>query len=743
MLLYITLVLQIAGILLAVYSVVSLLNLRLGMDARYLIVSSACVVIYSTGYLFQMLSSSKEMYFSSLCFQYLGISFMGTLFSMFIAEYSRIRTHKVSWLIIGIVDMFFWTIVITNPFHGHYLRSIEWGEGGFFGEPICVPGPLFYIFYVFQGLLILNALLMIAYTVKKTKKKAERTRLRVVLYTLLFTAVGMIVGRMNVFGKYDPTSFLMAAACAVLAFFLTHYKSINVANFAYSSLFRDLDEGVIIADSDGRYLDSNATANYIFTELRSWEPGHPMEDIDLPLCSFGRHPAFERNEKFYTSIAKPIIVLRKHIGYLIVINDVTEIQEQMEEMERLKDEANYANQAKSAFLANMSHEIRTPLNAIIGMAELAEREDKFDSVMEYVMQIKASGKILLDILCETLDLSKAESGKLELCPTEFDTLSFFNAVINVINMKIGDKPIDFKIDIDPMLPKTLLGDEIRLRQIMINFLSNAEKYTSSGSITLKVDFDIVSSKEIMLFCSVTDTGKGIKEEDIEKLFKPFSRVDMVSNRKIVGTGLGLAISGQLIEIMNGRYETTSTYGEGSTFSFSVPVEAVTPDPMCENVTREVIVTKKYQTFSLYGKKEEKTGDADKEEMPKFTGAKVLVVDDNKVNVKVLCAFLKQYDIVADFCYCGADAIKKTEENDYDLVFLDHMMPEMDGAETASHIRESEKEHNRVMPIIACSANVMKDADELFMQSGMTDYISKPIQIQILTKKVCKYLGKES
>lgn len=738
---YIPIALQAVAILLAIYSVGSIIKFRLGMDARYLIMASTCVVVYSTGYLFQMLSSTKEMYFVSLCFEYLGISFLGTLFSLFICEYCSIRVTGRAWRIIGTIDAAFYVIFVSNPIHHLFIRSFKWVEGGIYGHAEGKIGPFFALFYGFQFLLIVNAILMVAQNMKKIRKKSERVKLYVMLCAIICTMVSMIIGRLRIMHNYDPTSLFMSFTISFIAFFLTHYRSVNIVNSAYSSLFKDLDEGVIITDSEGKYLDSNAMANYIFTEMRGWEPGHDINDIDLPLCEFGYHPAFERNQKYYTSIAKPIIEARKQIGYLIVLNDVTELQKQMDEMERLKNEANLANQAKSAFLANMSHEIRTPLNAIIGMTELAQRDASYDAVMDYLSQIKASGKMLLDILCETLDLSKAEAGKLDLCPVEFEPLSIFNSVINVINMRIGEKELSFYIDINPDIPKILYGDDIRLRQVMINFLGNAEKYTSAGSITLRIDFDIISASEIMLTCEVSDTGCGIKEEDIDKLFKPFSRVDMVSNRQIVGTGLGLAISGQLIEMMGGHYEAKSEYGSGSSFSFCIPLKAISTEPMCNNAKREVITVEKSGTFNLYGVKENEEPHEDTDEMPSFPDASVLVVDDNKVNVKVLCAYLKQYQITADFCCCGQDAIDMVDKKDYDLVLLDHMMPEMDGAETASRIRMSEKEHNRSMPIIACTANVMKGADEFFIQNGMTDYISKPIQLNILTRKVKKYLGK--
>lgn len=737
---YVVLILQLVGILLALYAVSTMIHFRLGMDSRYLLISACLVTIYSTGYLSEMTATNMETAIAAMGFQYLGAAFLGVTFSMFLCEYCRVKVKRKVWIVLSSLCIAFFLLAITGQYHELFFISYEWSTEGYHPHIETRSGIGFVLFYITQLILCINAFLLVIHLLRNETSKKEKQKIRLVLATCCFPLIGVIGVFSPKMEGYEPTSFLMALSIFFLTYFVTHFKMINVVNRAYSSLFRDLEEGVIIVDSDKNYLNSNAAVNYIFPEIKSWEPGHHMSDLDIDLCEFGRKPPFERNGRHFLSVSKPIIEQRKQVGYLIVINDVTELIFRMEEMERLMSEAENANQAKSAFLANLSHEIRTPLNAIIGMSEIAERETSVEVIKDYISQIRASGKMLLDLLCETLDLSKAEAGKLDLVPTEFDTLAFFNAVINVINMRIGEKNVDFLVDIDPDIPQTLLADDIRLRQILINFLGNAEKYTQSGSITLKVDFEIVSAKDILLMFSVKDTGQGIKEENIEMLFKPFNRVDMFKNRQIVGTGLGLAISAELIELMGGRYKAESVYGEGSEFSFEVPITVVSPNPMCLGIKREKIKTPKCRTFFLYGIKEEKKENDVIEEMPKYKDARVLVVDDNKVNVKVLCAYLKQYDITADFCYSGPEAIEKAENKDYDLILLDHMMPGMDGSETASHIRESAKEWNHSVPIIACSANVIKGADEMFISSGMTDFISKPIQINILTRKIVKYLG---
>lgn len=741
---YFLIALQVFAIILAITSVTALLHYGAGIESRFLLLTSACAVIYTFGYLCEFIAGSVTQTLTSVAFEYLGVVFLGTIYLAFVCEYCEVKVRHTVWVAAVLVDIVLLAFAVTSGNHCLYFASAVWSDTGVIRPHVAfVCGPVYYIFVLVQFAYVVCAEVIVIRKIKKVVRDTEKKRLKTMAYTCILPGIGILFGQVWLSDEYDMTSFFVSVVAVYLTYMLTHWRKVNITNKAYSSLFKDLEEGVIVADVNHNYLDCNAAATYIFPEIREREAGVSLDDIDVPLCSFGKTDVFSRNGKFYQSLAKPIIEARKQVGYLIVISDVSALYEQVNEMQDLKEEADTANAAKSAFLANMSHEIRTPLNAIIGMAELSERETKPEVIRDYITQIKSAGKMLLDIVCETLDLSKAESGKLDIVPVEFDSYDLFNSVINVINMRIGDKPVKFLIDIDPEIPTRLFGDDIRIRQIMINFLGNAEKYTQSGSILLKIDFDILEARKINLKVSVADTGSGIKEEDMDKLFKPFSQVDMKKNRKIVGTGLGLCISAKLIDEMEGKHYVESVYGKGSTFSFEIPVSVITPDPMAPGCPRTVFETDKYQAFNLFNINKTENFEVKEEpkEEPKYPWAKVLVVDDNKVNVKVLCAYLKQFDITAIQCYSGVDALKMVEQEEFDLIFMDHMMPEMDGAETASNIRKSDKEHNKTVPIVACSANVMKGADELFLESGMNDYISKPVQFEILKKKVIKYLEK--
>jgi signal transduction histidine kinase/CheY-like chemotaxis protein len=383
-----------------------------------------------------------------------------------------------------------------------------------------------------------------------------------------------------------------------------------------------------------------------------------------------------------------------------------------------------ANIAKSRFLSTMSHEIRTPMNAVIGISELALREDTSPKVRDYIAKIKQAGTSLLSIINDILDLSKIEAGKMEVHPGPYDMASILNDVITIISVRLYEKSIRFKVNIDNSLPGKLLGDELRIRQILINILSNAIKYTREGYIEFSVSGEVQDQDTIVLKFVVADTGIGIKEEDLKKLFKSFARLDPDKNRNVEGTGLGLAITYSFCHLMGGSVSAESVYGKGSTFMVQLPQKILDPRPLVMTVSTD-----------------QNAGAA--EEAAQFTApdARVLIVDDISINLMVAEGLLAPYKMRIDSCTSGAEAIKMAEAGDYDLVLMDHLMPGMDGIETTQKIRSSEK-IRKDLPIIALTANVIAGMRELFLEKGFDDFLSKPIDISAADKIVRKWIPKE-
>jgi signal transduction histidine kinase/CheY-like chemotaxis protein len=532
-----------------------------------------------------------------------------------------------------------------------------------------------------------------------------------------------------------------------------------------------------------------------------------------------------------------------------VFNIVDEIKAQNRRLVEVKEEAEMANYTKSSFLASMSHEIRTPMNAITGMAELLLRSELSEEARGYAQDIKQAGNNLISIINDILDFSKIEAGRMEIIPERYLLASLINDTVNIIRIRLKEKPIRFYTNIDSKIPNSMIGDEVRLRQILLNLLSNAVKFTEKGHISLSINMLERSDNHVMLNFTVTDTGKGITPENLEKLFNEFVQVDLKRNRGVEGTGLGLVISKRLCALMGGSIDVKSEYGKGSSFTVIVPQIIDSPEQfafvndaeqklvliyerrviyansVCWSLENMGVRYKMVTTFddfcqalfaekwslvlSSYGLHEKILHEMDKPEtsfsggkkpplalmvewgteayIPKvrfvslpvqslsianvlndkvdskdymlntsissiiryaYPTARILVVDDLHTNLKVAEGLLSPYKVTIDTCLNGFESIKLVKQNKYDIVFMDHMMPEMDGIEATSIIREWERDltFNDIsiskIPIIALTANAVSGVREMFIEKGFSDFLAKPIDISKLDDILNRWISKE-
>lgn len=496
------------------------------------------------------------------------------------------------------------------------------------------------------------------------------------------------------------------------------------------------------------------------------------------------------------------------------------------------EEIERAANMKSDFLANMSHEIRTPMNAIIGMTEMALREELPPAARDYLHQIKSSGKALLTIINDILDFSKIESGKMDIIPVEYETMSIINDVSNMLVTRLKDKDVELILDLSPSIPHKLYGDNIRIKQVLLNIANNAVKFTSHGQVVIHMSHTVLSDDMINLCVSVEDTGIGIKEADLGRLFKSFQQLDSKRNRNIEGTGLGLAISRQLMMLMKGELQVESEYEKGSTFSFSLPQRVVDPvnsiqikEPssimivgllnspyikrqlavdcgyldveyresasveelfnvstnksvfliieqstftaeleefiknnptitavmlmnfnavMDDNLPNLLLVKKPFYTLNealIFNKENYHyyDGDSDVVDIDFIAPeAEILIVDDNAINLTVAEGLLAPLRMKIDTVLSGKEAIGKISVHHYDIIFMDHMMPELDGVETTRIIRRFHTEYDDV-PIIALTANAVDGVKDMFLREGMNDFVAKPIEFRTLTLKVREWL----
>ncbi|MCR5092969.1 MAG: response regulator [Lachnospiraceae bacterium] len=448
---------------------------------------------------------------------------------------------------------------------------------------------------------------------------------------------------------------------------------------------------------------------FCFVQIRAITK--PLEHITVVAEKYGRN---DFSEKLEVEREDEIGVLSRSLQSM-----ATSLTEQIRNAEE-------ANRAKSVFLANMSHEIRTPINAVLGMNEMIRRESADEEILAYSENIRAAGGTLLSLINDILDFSKIESGKMDLVLVDYDLSSVINDLVNIIRKRAETKGLELKLEIDPAIPKHLHGDEVRVKQIITNILTNAVKYTEEGSILFQISYDRTASddKSVIMHVAVRDTGIGIREADLEKVFSEFQRIDEKRNRRIEGTGLGLSITQGFLEMMGSSLQVESVYGEGSCFHFDLKQGVIDWEELGD-----------YEAaYQSYARNKENYRES-------FTApdARVLIVDDNQMNLEVFRGLIKKTQIRTDTAASGDEGLQLCANNRYDIIFLDHMMPVKDGIETLKELRARDHDPNENTPAVCLTANAISGAREEYLEAGFDDYLTKPIDPDALEKMLLRYL----
>ncbi len=801
---------------------------------NYMLMMIIALLINFFGYLFELQSQTKEQALQAVKFIYLGKPYIPLSIFLFVMEYCNVKVPEWLKKALTAVHIFITFLVLTCEHHKLYYSSIDFTEQGFFPHLICEHG-LFYAVYI--GIIVLYFFAMAvvcARRYRQVKSGTEKRRLGNFFAIIVIMSMGLIGFMTGRTGGYDSTLVAYLISIIILGISLFRDRLLDTLSMAKEQAVDELSDGLIVLDSENTVIYYNKRAAEVYKLSCTMQNTGVIEELDD--CIINKN-SIKCNNRVYEVHSRLLTDKDIYFGKMYVLNDITDsyhytrhAQEQTEIMKALKEQAEAANKAKSAFVSNMSHEIRTPMNAIVGMTEILLREDLPAQEKGYLMNIKRSGKALLNIINDILDFSKIESGKMDLIEAEYEPMSMLCDLSMIFLTRIGEKNVEILFDIDEKLPQKLQGDSLRIRQIIINIVNNAIKFTDTGFVMLQLRVGKIVGNDMELLFSVRDTGQGIREEDLGKLFGSFQQVDTKRNHEKEGTGLGLSISKQLVEMMGGKIGVKSTYGEGSEFYFSIHQKITNEQPAAQIHDKELdkklhisgyfskecmeevlhSLADKFQVSCIryeqwketkekldyfftdvpgYGEireevekyrdklgeiciirnpmLEECVGDGltmlnkplyslnfcqvinhemqdlgqSAEEYQNFTApeATILIVDDNEMNLKVAVGLLQPLQMKIDTAESGKEALKLVQQKKYHMIFMDHMMPVMDGIETTQKLRAMEGEYYQKVPVVALTANALTDAREMFARAGLDDFVAKPIEMKEICTCIKKWL----
>ena len=698
------------------------------VQQKILLVGTICTFLDMTGYFLELQSVSEEAARLSIKVEYIGTT-MGLLsFLYFSCLYS---THLGDWHVrlikrfYAVNHLFILVVVFTIDFNTIFYRKVERVvRNGYYLWSID-PGPVYYWWFITT--MVLGFLITFIVLQSALEHRGEkRPELFLLCLASLLPICLWFLRMAGVFGYYDPYPMSMMITECFLVFIMYKYRLFDTVKTAKDRVIDNIREGILVTDHNGEVIYLNREISRIFPEV-DWKNRRMVEERVFRFLEDHRDGFMTLKNQYYQWKSGEILDdNRRRAGVLYRISDITEGHLYTRQLISLKEEAERANAAKSIFLAHMSHEIRTPINAGLGMNEMILRESCSDTIKDYARNIQNAGKILLSIINDILDLSKIESGQMEIVEKDYHLGKMLIDIENMVTMRAEENSLALHIQANPMLPEALHGDEQRIKQCIINFLTNSLKYTREGQVTLQVDFTDKDKDTIDLRITVTDTGIGIEEDKLAILFEPFVRLDRSKNEHIEGTGLGLSITKKLIDRMEGCLSVESVYGRGSVFSFTLPQKVAGPDLLGD-----------------YKEKLRRVAER-KSAREEFTApeARILAVDDNRVNITVARGLLRRLKVQFDSATSGQECLDKFAKNDYDIILLDHMMPVMDGVQTLHRMQETERFRQNAPAVIAMTANAVIGAREKYLEEGFTDYLSKPIDHKSLEEMIRAYLPEE-
>ncbi len=723
------LVLACFGICLIFVALLLLINGDGAQEQKLLILIMCGTLVQNVGYLLELTAPTLEAAVTAVTVENVGSAFVPLCYCWFIYTYCYAAPPKRLLCLLGAVNFLVLPTVFFN-WNGLFYREFQWlsTESGFHYISIAY-GPLYALFMATR---ILIPYVLCIHTLIRAVRLRSDQRINRQYQTILAISTMPIIMLAAYVCKltkvFDLTPVTLAISMSMVVIVVWSRRNYDFRHLAAEKVLESLGDGVIALDDHDRLISYNRAAAQIFVNLPSHKLGEDIrvvEEFREEMLNENIPWSFSINGQHYECHSKQIVDENgRKQGCVILILDMTDIKAYINEIKRVRQQAEKANIAKSEFLANMSHEIRTPMNAIIGLNDIIMEETEDPSIYAHAKDVQSAAKNLLAIINDILDLSKVESGKMELVYGDYHLKTVVDEVVGMMDLAASKRGLIMKYECDDSLPCGYNGDEGRIKQILINILNNAVKFTKEGYVRARVTGRPGEQEGVELITfRVEDTGCGIREEDLEKIFEDFRQVDSKRNRSVEGTGLGLAIVKHMVELMGGSINVESVYGEGTTVSITIPQKIVDRRSIAE--VPEIPPSELEQTEAFTA-----------------PGVKVLLVDDNLINRKVARGFLKSYAFNLTEAESGPEAIELVRQNRYDIIFMDHMMPVMDGIEAAEIIRRDCGENGTAPAIIALTANAMSGMRERFLEKGFQDFIAKPLDRRELGQLLARWVPEE-
>mgnify|MGYP000869603515 FL=1 len=701
-------------------------------DTNYrgeLILTIACCLVTLVAKSIYIVGGQKETMVVIGKMEYLGKCFGNFCALMFMIRWKNIKIPQWVIHLLLVLNMGFYVMIATVDYHHLYYKDywLAPSKANLNGYTLEIsPAPMYYVYMAFLLAEIMTTIGIIISSYCSQRSMPNKGKIHFLMIAAMLSPMLLLSLRiLKILKGDDPTPLGILLSCIFMSIAVVKYGLFDPVKNAKNYIIDNLKEAVIVTDADHRFLFLNSMADKIITSINK-EQGYSTDDKIYAFIQ-GSQDFFDWKDRHY-QVEETVLKDNELIqGYMMTIVDVTKIIEQNHLMKRLVLQTEDANRAKINFVSNMSHEIRTPMNSIVGITEILLRSRHSPKEQEYLLNIQSSGRVLLTIINDVLDCSKMEAGKMQLFDEPYDTCSLFHDLRISMENRIGHSGLELIYDIDQDIPCKLKGDMGRIRQVIINLVNNAIKYTEKGSVRFSVHVRQKNTDKVMLYYEVADTGIGIRKEDQKILFDAFQRVEMDRNRYVEGTGLGLTISQNLVNMMGGVIEVESEYGKGSRFFFTIEQTIIDPTPV--------------SAVNYNGQKDNVT---EKEAECLFIApeAHILLVDDNELNLVVAKELLKPLRMQIDTAENGLQAVKMVRGSQYDLVLMDHMMPVMDGIEAAKAIRALPEDKYQKLPIIALTANAMVDARKEFLNAGMNGFVAKPIDFARICNQLKLWLPKD-